>query len=372
MKVIHLIGGGDTGGAKTHVLPLVRELSKYIEVKMVTFLPGVFTDEAKSMGINVELFDGIFLFNVLKVVKLIKNEKFTLIHSHGAKGNTAAVICKLFTGLPIVTTIHSDYKLDYMNNLCKKYTNGLINTIALRFIDYYIAVSKNFKQMLIERNFNNNKIYTLYNGIKFPEEIQSYSKSELARKYNIKLGQDDVVVSIFARLDPVKDVATFINAAKIVLETVSNVKFLVCGNGTQRAMLENLANELGISSHVYFLGHVTPAYEVMASTDINVLTSISESFPYSILEGAVLKKATVSSNVGGISDLIESGNNGFLFTSGNYNELAEYIKILVMDSDLRNRMGQIIYEKAKENFSLEKMCETQLNIYKSILSDYKK
>ena len=141
MKVIHLIGGGDTGGAKTHVLPLVRELSKYIEVKMVTFLPGVFTDEAKSMGINVELFDGIFLFNVLKVVKLIKNEKFTLIHSHGAKGNTAAVICKLFTGLPIVTTIHSDYKLDYMNNLCKKYTNGLINTIALRFIDYYIAVA---------------------------------------------------------------------------------------------------------------------------------------------------------------------------------------------------------------------------------------
>ncbi len=296
MKVIHLIGGGDTGGAKTHVLPLVRELGKYIDIKMVTFLPGVFTDEARDMHINVNMYkNGLFFFNVFKVIKLIKKEKYDIIHSHGAKGNTAAVICKLFTNLPVVTTVHSDYKLDYMNNFWKRYTNGLLNTIALRFIDYYIAVSKNFKEMLIKRNFNKNNIYILYNGMNFKNiRQQTYPRDILVSKYKIDLKQDDVIVSIFARLEPVKSVQTFIKAAKKVLESVSNVKFLVCGNGAERNMLEEMSKKLGIASNVYFRGHVSPVFEVMSNIDINVLTSVSESFPYSILEGAALKKATVS------------------------------------------------------------------------------
>jgi len=170
MKVIHLIGGGDTGGAKTHVLHLVRELGKTVDVKMVTFLPGVFTDEARGMDIDVDMYRrGFFWINVFRVARHIKKEKYDIIHSHGAKGNTAAVICKFLTGVPVITTIHSDYRLDYMNNIWKKYTNGLLNSVALRFIDKYVAVSDNFRQMMISRGFDEKKVYTLYNGIEFPE-----------------------------------------------------------------------------------------------------------------------------------------------------------------------------------------------------------
>ncbi|MDD5602599.1 MAG: glycosyltransferase [Eubacteriales bacterium] len=193
------------------------------------------------------------------------------------------------------------------------------------------------------------------------------SRGSIAGKYGIAINDDNIIVSIFARLDAVKNVASFINAASIIKPKADNVRFLICGSGPDRNMLEHLAAKLDLQSRLFFLGHVRPADEIMKITDINVLTSLSESFPYSILEGAVLKKATVSSRVGGIPDLIENEVNGFLFDPGDDAELAEKIMMLASDTALRDKMGQLLYEKAKSEFSLESMCQTQLSIYNKIL-----
>lgn len=368
MKVLHLIGGGDIGGARPAVLTLVKELSKSIDVKIISFRPGMFSDEAQEMGINIEIIKtGNIISDVRRVVKVIKEDGYEIIHSHGAKANMIALIIRAFTGLPTVTTIHSDYKLDYMKSLIRRMTFGVINTIALRFIDYYIGVSNNFREMLISRGFDPERIYTVYNGINFNRKIKEYSRENFARKYKLDLKQDDILVGILARLNPVKDLDTLINAAKLVLEKNPSVKFIIGGDGEDRESLENKAKSLGISNSVFFPGWVDDPYECMSVIDINVLTSISESFSYSILEGAMLRKATVSSNVGGISDLIDSGENGYLFTAGDYRKLAEYILEFAGDSELRKKFGERIYKKAKNQFSLDNMCKTQFEIYNSIL-----
>jgi len=89
---------------------------------------------------------------------------------------------------------------------------------------------------------------------------------------------------------------------------------LIAGDGPERKSLEKKAASYGLQNNVFFLGFVNKPYDFLNSIDINTLTSLSESFPYAILEGSLLKKATISSNVGGISDLIESGINGFLLS----------------------------------------------------------
>ncbi len=369
MKVVHLIGGGDVGGAKSHVLSLVNELGKHIDVKLISFRPGIFADEALSMGINIEVIKtGNIVRDIKKVINLIKDEKYQLIHSHGAKANMIAVIVRHFTKLPTVTTVHSDYRLDYLQSLFRRLSFGIINTIALRFMDYYIGVSKNFKEMLVKRNFDPSRIFTVYNGIDFDSEIGSYTRTAFAKKYNINVDGSDLIVGILARLTPVKGLNVFINAANEVLKVNPRVKFLIGGDGEERKSLEHKVNSLGISRNFYFLGFVNDPYEFMSNIDINVLTSISESFPYSILEGTRLKKATVSSNVGGLSDLIESGRNGFLFNPGDYKKLGEHILKLINDESLRKDMGEKIHLKAREKFSLKNMCRTQLDIYKSVLS----
>lgn len=369
MKVIHLIGGGDVGGAKTHVLSLVKELSRYLDVKIISLRSGGFSDDARKMGIDIEVVkSGNFFSDINKVIAIIKEGGYDLIHSHGAKANLFAVIASRYAKLPTITTVHSDYKLDYLQSPKRMYSYGLINTIALRFIDYYTAVSGNFKKMLISRNFKEDRIFTVYNGIDFTKPIPQYSRRDFIRKYKLDMTDGDVAVGILCRFDPVKGLDSFIKAAKEVLSENPDVKFILGGDGAEKGNLENLARSLGIQANVLFPGWIDDPLEFMSCLDINVLTSLSESFPYVILEGTLYKKCTVSSDVGGISDLIKNGDTGYLFPPGDYKILAEYLKTLVKNPALREVLGQNLYQKASTEFSLQNMCKTQLDIYKNILN----
>ena len=190
-------------------------------------------------------------------------------------------------------------------------------------------------------------------------------------KYNLNLSSDAIVIGILARLTPIKDIGTFLKAAREVLRENPSIKFVIAGDGEERSALENQARELEISGNVFFIGFINEINEFLANIDINVLTSISEGFPLSIVEGARLKKATISSAVGGIPDLIESGVNGYLFAPGDYKSLAGYMIKLANDDVTRRKMGERIYEKAKRDFSLTTMCNTQMSIYRSILGNRK-
>ena len=368
MKVLHLIGGGDVGGAKVHVLSLVKELSKHIDVKIISLRHGMFADDARSMGLNIEVVkSGNIVTDINRVVSIINKGRYQIIHSHGSKANMYALIAKRLADIPAVTTVHSDYRLDYMHNVLKRFSFGSINKIALRFMDYYVGVSENFRRMLIERKFDPDSIFTVYNGMDFNEPLKEYSRTDFSDKYKLNLGSDDIVVGILARLYPVKGIDTLIKAAKIALEKNPRLKFVIGGNGEDKKRLEQRASSLGISKSVFFLGWIDDPYELMSSIDINVLTSISESFPYSILEGARYKKATISSNVGGIPDLIKDGENGCLFNPGDCHALAGYILELAGDSEKRDVMGERIHKTAFEKFSLDSMCRNQLDIYAAIL-----
>lgn len=369
MKVLHIIGGGDIGGAKAHVLTLVKELSKYIDVKLISLRHGPFAEDAIKMGINVQIVKSGNLLTDLKTVrKTIEEEGYQILHSHGAKANMFSVIMKRKTGITTVTTVHSDYRLDYLHSVFKRITYGTVNAIALRHIDYHIGVSNQFKNMLIERNFDPERIYTVYNGIDFDLPKKQYHRNHLIEKYQLPVTDQDVIVGIAARLEPVKGIDTLIKAASIVKKQNPHVKFLIGGDGDQRKNLGALTKSLGLTDTVFFLGWLNDPYQLIAVTDVSVLTSISESFPYSILEGVRYEKVTVSSAVGGIPDLITHGENGYLFTPGNEEELAGYLLQLAADKELRLQMGRKIYEKASEHFSLKNMCRTQVDIYNKIFN----
>ena len=101
--------------------------------------------------------------------------------------------------------------------------------------------------------------------------------------------------------------------------------------------------------------------------DINTLTSLSETFPYALTEGARAGLPTVASRVGGVPYLIDHGVNGFLFEPGDHETLARHLAALAADETLRKHMGLRLYEKGKSQFSLESTLERQLTIYRSIL-----
>ena len=137
MKVIHLISGGDSGGAKTHVHSLLQNLSQTIDVTMVCFMDGPFAQEARELGIHTVIFSGRNLLSTYrKLRQFILDGGYQIIHCHGARGNMMGALLRRSTGLPVVSTVHSDYRLDYLGRPAARLVYGTTNTVALRLLDY--------------------------------------------------------------------------------------------------------------------------------------------------------------------------------------------------------------------------------------------
>ena len=373
MKVLHLISGGDTGGAKTHVHTLLAGLTSRIQVKMVCFTDGPFTQEARELGIDTEVIPDKNLQSALKkLVAMVQADGYDIIHSHGSRGNMMAALLAHKTGLPAVSTVHSDYRLDYLGRPLSRLTYGTINTLALRKLKYRIGVSDAMVDLLISRDFDPERLFAIYNGLDFTPRTPTMDRAEYFRSVGLEADETCVVAGIAARLNPVKDIATLIRGFAMAHQDFPKLRLLIAGDGDEMDNLKALAAELGVSKEVCFAGWVSDTDSLYHAIDINTLTSISETFPYALTEGARAGLPTVSSQVGGVSYLIDHGSNGFLFQPGDAKALAGHLLTLAKDADLRKTMGRRLYEKADREFSIEATIQRQLDIYETILRYEKK
>jgi len=369
MKVIHLISGGDTGGAKTHVLSLLQNLGRVITVQLVCFRDGPFAEEARQMGIPTEIMPGNRILHIRRrLADYIRQGGFDVIHCHGSRANMIGALLRGVTGLPVVSTVHSDYRLDYMGRPFSRLTFGTINAWALRRLDYRIGVSDTMTDLLVSRGFSPDRLYTIYNGIDFTPVPEQGDRLEYLRSLGADVDGESVVVGIAARLDPVKDMSTLIRGFAAGYAQCPRLRLIIAGDGMEREKLSALAKELGVGQQVTFAGWIDDGMDrFYAALDINAITSLSETFPYALTEGTRFHLATVATAVGGIPRLIDSGVNGFLFQPGDSGELGRRLAALGNDGALRRSMGERLYEKASAQFSIQSMVKTQLHIYEEIL-----
>ena len=369
MKVIHLISGGDSGGAKTHVLSLLQNLNKTITAQLVCFRDGPFAQEARSLGIPTMICGGNNIFRTRRqLTEYIRQGGYEIIHCHGSRANMIGALLRHPTGVPVVTTVHSDYKLDYMGRPLSHLTFGNINAWALRQLDYRIGVSDAMVDLLIQRGFPPDRFYAIYNGIDFTPAPNQGDRLEYLRSLGADVDQNSVVVGIAARLNPVKDMSTLIRGFAAGYAQCPRLRLVIAGDGEEREKLGNLAKELGVERQVTFAGWISGGMDRFYSAlDINALTSLSETFPYALTEGARFHLATVSTAVGGIPYLIDQDVNGYLFTPGDWQSLGKYLAALGNDDALRRDMGEKLYQKASTQFSIQRTVDTQLHIYQEIL-----
>ena len=369
MKVIHLISGGDSGGAKTHVLSLLQNLNKTITAQLVCFRDGPFAEEARAMGIPTMICGGNNIPHLRReLTAYIKEGSYQLIHCHGSRANMIGALLRGPTGLPVISTVHSDYKLDYMGRPFARLTFGAINAWALRQLDYRIGVSDAMVDLLINRGFPPDRFYAIYNGIDFTPAPPQGDRLAYLRGLGADVDENSVVVGIAARLNPVKDMSTLVRGFAEGHKTCSRLRLVIAGDGEERQKLGDLARELGVEKEVTFAGWISGGMDRFYSAlDINALTSLSETFPYALTEGTRFHLATVATAVGGIPYLIDQDVNGYLFTPGDWQSLGHYLAALGNDDALRHEMGEKLYEKASSKFSIQSTVDTQLHIYEEII-----
>ena len=374
MNVIHLISGGDSGGAKTHVLSLLQNLNQQIHAQLVCFREGPFAQEARDMGIPTMICEGN---NVLRtrrqLTAYIRQGGYELIHCHGSRANMIGALLRRTTGVPVVTTVHSDYRLDYMGRPLSHLIFGTINAWALHQLDYRIGVSDAMVDLLISRGFPADRFYAIYNGIDFTPAPDQGDRLTYLRQLGADVDEDSVVVGIAARLNPVKDMSTLVRGFAAAYKECPRLRLVIAGDGEEKEKLTALAAELGVAKQVTFAGWISGGMDrFYAALDVNALTSLSETFPYALTEGARFHLATVATAVGGIPCLIDQGVNGYLFTPGDWKDLGRRLAALGRDDALRRQLGEKLYQKASTQFSIQHTVDTQLHIYREILRRHRR
>ncbi len=374
MRIMQLMGGGDVGGAKTHIMSLVKALGERHEVVLVSFREGPFAEEAKAEGIHVEVFPSINLPRVRrKLLELVDRFRPDVIHCHGSRANMMGALVRAKRQLPVITTVHSDYKLDYLGAPLKQHTLGTMNAIALRFLDYYQPVADRMAQTLIRRGFDPEKLFVMYNGMDFSGHVADFDRAAYCREnWGVEVKADDILCGIAARLTAVKDIGTLLRALHIALKDAPQLRLFIAGEGEDGDMLKKLAHSLGIEERVVFCGWVNPIDRFYAAMDLTVLSSLSETFPYSVLEGIREGCAAICSDVGGMGELIDTGENGYIYQPRDVEQLAKYLVRLANDDEMRREFAARLLEKASNEFSMDHMCRRQEENYARIVARFRR
>ena len=373
MKVLHLISGGDTGGARTHVHLLLKHLNKANEATLVCFMEGPFAAGARDLGIPTVVLTGALPGVLRRLRAMLRERGYEVLHCHGSRANLIGMLLKRSCkGSPLITTVHSDPRLDYRGRPLANLIYGTLNAIALRRMDYYVSMSDMLRERLISRGFDAARIFTIYNGVEFDDapDAPAGEREAFYREVGLDADARSVVVGIGARFDAVKDLPTLLRGFAAAYKKHPRLRLLIAGDGMEREKLENLAKELGIGGVTCFAGWQTDMRRFFRCIDINTLTSLSEGSPYAIPEGARERLCTVSTRVGSVPKMIIHGETGFLFEPGDVPALGETLSLLAEDEALRRRMGDRLYEKVKAEYSAAATAEHQLRIYARILADH--
>jgi len=274
------------------------------------------------------------------------------------------VIAKLEHKTPFLLTEHGVYMREQYLSLSKRNLSSFLNIFLIRFIHAINTLNYHHAdQVSPVCNYNtrwetklgvpSKNIEVIYNGVDKNIFIEAENVERLT----------PTVVTV-ARIDPIKDIISLIKSAAIVKKSIPNVKFIVYGSvSVQEYFQECLAlqKKLELEETFIFAGHTTNMVDAYHSGDVIALSSISEAFPYSVVEAMMTGKPVVATDVGGIREAL--GDNGFLVTPREFEDFAKAIITLLNDSNLRKTMGSDARNRALKYFTLEKVLDLHLKSY---------
>jgi glycosyltransferase involved in cell wall biosynthesis len=166
----------------------------------------------------------------------------------------------------------------------------------------------------------------------------------------------------------VKDHPTFLRAARRVKERVADAAFVVAGEGPLLESLRAYAAELGVGADTFFVGRCQRVAELLAVSDVCVLSSKAEGFSNSVLEYMAAGRPVVATDVGGAREAIEEGETGFVVPPGDDARLGERVALLLEDPERARRMGERGRRVVAEKFSCEAQLANAERLYENLLA----
>jgi len=383
-NILFLITKSSWGGAQRYVYDMANTLSKdKYTISVALGGNGPLALKLKEKGVRIIqipwlkrdvniLYDIIVFFHL---VFLLKRESPDIVHLNSSKiGGLGSFAARLVGIEKIIFTGHG-WAFEEERSKISKNIIIFFHWLTVVFSHYTIAVSEATRQEIIKRFRGvDKKIVTIHNGIGNYEALPK----DKARKALLKTGgsrvqkaiqllgkyEDIMWIGTVAELHPNKGLDFALRAFGEFLKNENNKMcvYFILGDGEEKNNLKELLKKYNLESRVFLLDHVPEANTVMKAFDVFILPSRKEAFPYVLLESGKLGVATMASNVGGISELIESGRNGMLIRRLNISDFKKSLETLLNDQ-MRKTLGLRLRQKVQEEFSLEKMAVKTQEVY---------
>jgi glycosyltransferase involved in cell wall biosynthesis len=241
-----------------------------------------------------------------------------------------------------------------------------MNLMTWKMQDCVIAVSKQVSASIAENAGSRIPVHVVQNGIPVERFVRSPEDAKSVRA-ELNIPDNSVVVGTVAVFRPVKDLRSWLKAARIIKDQYKNAHFLIVGDGPLFKEIRSTASELGLNDAAHFVGlqqNVSPYFSAM---DIYANSSILEGLPLSLLEAMAMNLPVVATAVGGIPEAVKDEKTGLLVPPGNPAALAERICVLISNDRLRQEFGQAGRARIEESFSMKRMIQDLEQIYSTVL-----
>lgn len=233
--------------------------------------------------------------------------------------------------------------------------------------DRIICVSDAVRKVVLERERpDEKKVVVIRNGV---ETLPEKAKGSAETRKELGIGEDQLVVGMVANFNrSVKGVSLFLDAVPEIVGKVPSTRFLLLGRGKEESALREQARALGIEPFVLFAGFRQDIHRFYDIMDVSALTSFSEGLSITLLESMRCGIPVVATSVGGNPEVVVDGETGFLVPPADISSFASQTVKLLLDRDLRKRMGENARRRAERDFLLRDVASRYLGIYAEYLA----
>lgn len=317
-----------------------------------------------------------------KIKKIIQEYQPDIVHTHAAKAGALGRYAASKCGIPIIIhTFHGHVFHSYFNKSETQFYKTSERKLA-KLSTKIVAISDIQKEEIwkYHKICDEDKITVIPLGFdldKF-QENQPQKRKSFRDKYQIK--DDEIAIGIIGRLVPIKNHSLFINAIhELTKRTDKKIRAFLVGDGEDKKQLIEQLKRIGLN-HVEWITEQRPATVTLTSwikdidwvnagMDIIALTSLNEGTPVTLIEAQASNKPIVTTNVGGVRNIVLEDETAFVVTSNNLEEVVLSLLKLIEDEGLRKKMGEKGWDFVRKKFHYLRLAEDTRKLYQSLLAN---
>lgn len=355
------------GGTERQVLNLAQGLDAAQFDLHIACLKrcGALLDEIESTQFPIVEYKTNSLYNYgafrnqIEFARYVKRKSVQIVHTYGFYCNVFAIPPARLAGVPVVVASIRDTG-EHWTPMQRR-----VQKLFSRLADCIVVNADAVRKRLIDEGYNPKKIAVIHNGI----QISRYAKKKNDGRLHHEFGfpPEAPVVTVLARLNRLKGIDYFLDAAAHVARRLSNVRFLIVGDGASRPELECYTRQLGLNGRVGFTGFRLDVPQVLSETAVSVLPTLSEGLSNTLLESMAGGVPVVATDVGGNPEVVKHGETGFLVPPRDSAALARAIEALLRNPDLAEQFGRAGARRVQQHFSVENMVGATARLYEDLL-----